>query len=480
MQRQAKTFQWNETIPATRTTADYQSSHLAHHVPPMHYPGCVTQADVQVMTRAKGIYIWDNDGNRYLDGMSGMWCTAVGYGREELAQAAAQQMRELSYASLCFANTHPAIVEYSERLFEVLPSNFSHICHTNSGSEANETLIRTVSHFWKIMGKPEKTIFIARENGYHGSTVGSASLGGMKNMHTMGNLPMPDVVHIGEPHWFSYKGELNEHEFGLAAAGELEQRILELGADKVAAFVAEPFQGAGGMIFPPASYWPEIQRICRKYDVLICADEVVGGFGRTGEWFSHQHFGFVPDTLSIAKGMTSGYIPMGGLVLCKRIADAIMGSKEPYAHGFTYQAHPVAAAVALANLNILQRENIVQRVKRDTGPYLHQCLQEAFGDHPLVADIQGTGLIACLQLGLSRAERTGFAREDVTNAVGEYCSQAARNAGLIVRAIKGRVIMAPPLVITRQEIDELVDKLKLAVDQTAEQLGMSTRQMPCV
>jgi adenosylmethionine-8-amino-7-oxononanoate aminotransferase len=441
-----------------------------HHLNPFEDMKYASPKTMLVMAKAKGVYIWDNEGNRYLDGFSGLWCTAVGYGRQELVDAAARQMQELSYYNLFFNTTHTPVVNLSEKLFELLPRQFSHVVYTNSGSEANEVLIRTVRHYWNAVGKPEKKILISRNNGYHGSTIGSASLGGMTHMHEKIGLPIPGIVHIGEPYWYGCPDDVTPEEFGLRAARELETKILELGADKVAAFVAEPFQGAGGMIFPPTTYWPEIQRICRKYDVLLCADEVIGGFGRTGEWFAHQHFGFEPDTISIAKGLTSGYVPMGGLVLSRRIVDALAAGGGIFAHGLTYQGHPVAAAVALANLKLLDEGGIVNTLKCDTGPYFQKSLREAFEDHPLVGEIQGAGAIAALQFAKSKERKEHFANE---GAIAAYCQQVAFQQGLIVRAmLPGRVALAPPLVSTRSEIDELIGKLKVAVDQTAARLGM--------
>ncbi|WP_374422292.1 aminotransferase class III-fold pyridoxal phosphate-dependent enzyme, partial [Chromobacterium sp.] len=301
------------------------------------------------------------------------------------------------------------------------------------------------------------------------STVGSASLGGMKFMHEMGDLPIPGVEHIGEPYWFAHGGGLSPEAFGRQCAQELEDKILALGADKVAAFVAEPFQGAGGMIFPPDSYWPEIQRICRQYEVLLCADEVIGGFGRTGEWFAHQHFNFQPDTLSIAKGLTSGYIPMGGLVLSRRIGETLVEQGGVFAHGLTYSGHPVAAAVALANLGVLQDEGLVERARTDTGPYLQTCLREVFGQHPLVGEIQGAGLVAALQFCRDKATRQRFADE---TDISWRCRSIGFDEGVILRSTLGRMIMAPALVISRSEIDELIDKTRIAVDRTAEEMDL--------
>lgn len=450
------------------TTQEYQALDAAHHIHAFLDQKTLNEEGALVIAKGQGLNLWDTDGKRYLDGMSGLWCTALGYGRADLNAAASRQLEELPYYNLFFHTTHPRVVELSELLFSLLPKHYSHAIYTNSGSEANEVLIRTVRRYWQVVGKPSKSIMIGRWNGYHGSTLGSTALGGMGFMHEMGGM-LPGFAHIGEPYYFVEGGELSEEAFGLKAARELEAKILELGAENVAAFVAEPFQGAGGMIFPPPSYWAEVQRICRQYDVLLCADEVIGGFGRTGEWFAHQHFGFQPDTLTIAKGLTSGYIPMGGLVLSGRIADALVQEGGVFAHGLTYAGHPVAAAVAIANLTALRDEKIVETVKADTGPYLQKLLRETFKDHPLIGDIQGTGLVAALQFAEDKATRKRFANE---NDIAWHCRTVGFDEGLIIRSTLGRMIMAPALVATHAELDELVAKTKRAVDRTGRELNL--------
>lgn len=450
------------------TTKEYQALDAAHHIHAFLDQKTLNEQGALVIARGQGLNLWDSDGKRYLDGMSGLWCTALGYGRADLNAAAARQLEELPYYNLFFHTTHPRVVELSELLFSLLPAHYSHAIYTNSGSEANEVLIRSVRRYWQVVGKPQKKIMIGRWNGYHGSTLGSTALGGMGFMHEMGGM-LPDFAHIGEPYYFAAGGDLSEDEFGLEAARELEAKILELGAENVAAFVAEPFQGAGGMIFPPASYWAEIQRICRQHDVLLCADEVIGGFGRTGEWFAHQHFGFQPDTLTIAKGLTSGYIPMGGLVLSRRIADALVQEGGVFAHGLTYAGHPVAAAVAIANLTALRDERIVERVKADTGPYLQQLLRDTFGEHPLIGEIQGTGLVAALQFAEDRASRKRFANE---NDIAWHCRNVGFDEGLIIRSTLGRMIVAPALVASHAELDELVEKTRRALDRTGRELNL--------
>lgn len=450
------------------TTKEYQALDAAHHIHAFLDQKALNEKGALVIAKGQGLNLWDTDGKRYLDGMSGLWCTALGYGRKDLNEAAARQLEELSYYNLFFHTTHPRVVELSELLFSLLPPRYSHVIYTNSGSEANEVLIRTVRRYWQVAGKPQKKIMIGRWNGYHGSTLGSTALGGMGFMHEMGGM-LPDFAHIGEPYYYMHGGELDEETFGLQAARELESKILELGAENVAAFVAEPFQGAGGMIFPPASYWGEIQRICRKYDVLICADEVIGGFGRTGEWFAHQHFGFEPDTISVAKALTSGYIPMGGLVLGKRIGEALVEEGGVFAHGLTYAGHPVAAAVAIANLKALRDERIIETVKYDTGPYLQKLLRDTFADHPLIGEVQGAGLVAALQFAEDKATRKRFANE---NDIAWHCRTVGFEEGLIIRSTLGRMIMAPALVATHAELDELVEKTKKAVDRTVRELNL--------
>ncbi|HCN44224.1 MAG TPA: aspartate aminotransferase family protein [Pseudomonas sp.] len=457
----------NAPFVPQRQTRDYQAADAAHHIHAFLDQKALNAEGPRVIVGGERLHLWDSEGKRYLDGMSGLWCTQLGYGRKDLTAAAATQMDQLAYYNMFFHTTHPAVIELSELLFSLLPKHYSHAIYTNSGSEANEVLIRTVRRYWQVVGQPNKKIMIGRWNGYHGSTLAATALGGMKFMHEMGGL-IPDVAHIDEPYWYAEGGELTPAEFGRRCALQLEEKILELGAENVAGFIAEPFQGAGGMIFPPESYWPEIQRICRQYDVLLCADEVIGGFGRTGEWFAHEYFGFEPDTLSIAKGLTSGYVPMGGLVLSKRIAEALVERGGVFAHGLTYSGHPVAAAVAIANLKALRDEGIVRQVKEDTGPYLQRILREVFDNHPLIGQVQGTGLVAALQFAEDKATRKRYANE---NDLAWQCRTFGFEEGVIIRSTLGRMIMAPALIANHSELDELVEKTRRAVDRTAQALG---------
>ncbi|MGB5957603.1 aspartate aminotransferase family protein [Pseudomonas sp.] len=457
----------NAPFAPQRQTRDYQAADAAHHIHAFLDQKALNAEGPRVIVGGERLHLWDSEGKRYLDGMSGLWCTQLGYGRRDLTAAAATQMDQLAYYNMFFHTTHPAVIELSELLFSLLPGHYSHAIYTNSGSEANEVLIRTVRRYWQVVGQPNKKIMIGRWNGYHGSTLAATALGGMKFMHEMGGL-IPDVAHIDEPYWYAEGGDLTPAEFGRRCALQLEEKILELGAENVAGFIAEPFQGAGGMIFPPESYWPEIQRICRQYDVLLCADEVIGGFGRTGEWFAHEYFGFEPDTLSIAKGLTSGYVPMGGLVLSKRIAEALVERGGVFAHGLTYSGHPVAAAVAIANLKALRDEGIVRQVKDDTGPYLQRILREVFADHPLIGQVQGAGLVAALQFAEHKPTRKRFANE---NDLAWQCRTFGFEEGVVIRSTLGRMIMAPALIANHSELDELVEKTRVAVDRTARLVG---------
>jgi putrescine aminotransferase len=452
-----------------RTTAEYRALDAAHHLHPFSDMAALNRAGSRVIVKAEGVHLVDSDGRRMIDGMAGLWCVNVGYGRRELAEAAYRQMQELPFYNTFFKTTHPPVIELSALLAELAPAPFNRFFYCSSGSEANDTMLRVVHRYWAAAAKPQKKFVIARRNGYHGSTIAGGTLGGMDFMHEQMPSKVENIVHIDQPYWFGEGGDMTPEAFGLERARQLEARILELGADQVAAFVGEPFQGAGGVIFPPSTYWPEIQRICRKYDVLLAADEVIGGFGRTGEWFAHQHFGFEPDIITLAKGLTSGYVPMGAVGLHDRVADVIVANDE-FSHGFTYSGHPVAAAVAVANLKLLRDERIVERVKHDTGPYFQQRLRETLRAHPIVGEIAGAGLVAGIQLAQEPRTRKRFANGD---EVGTLCRDFCFEGNLVMRASDDRMLLSPPLVISHAEIDELVAKARSAIDATARALGLS-------
>ncbi|HFH3002218.1 TPA: putrescine--pyruvate aminotransferase [Pseudomonas aeruginosa] len=442
-------------------TREWQALSRDHHLPPFTDYKQLNEKGARIITKAEGVYIWDSEGNKILDAMAGLWCVNVGYGREELVQAATRQMRELPFYNLFFQTAHPPVVELAKAIADVAPEGMNHVFFTGSGSEANDTVLRMVRHYWATKGQPQKKVVIGRWNGYHGSTVAGVSLGGMKALHEQGDFPIPGIVHIAQPYWYGEGGDMSPDEFGVWAAEQLEKKILEVGEENVAAFIAEPIQGAGGVIVPPDTYWPKIRKILAKYDILFIADEVICGFGRTGEWFGSQYYGNAPDLMPIAKGLTSGYIPMGGVVVRDEIVEVLNQGGEFY-HGFTYSGHPVAAAVALENIRILREEKIIEKVKAETAPYLQKRWQE-LADHPLVGEARGVGMVAALELVKNKKTRERF----TDKGVGMLCREHCFRNGLIMRAVGDTMIISPPLVIDPSQIDELITLARKCLDQTA-------------
>ena len=441
-------------------TLAWQNLSNDHHLAPFSDFKQLKAVGPRIITHAKGVYLWDSEGHKILDGMAGLWCVAIGYGRDELADAASKQMRELPYYNLFFMTAHPPVLELSKAIAEIAPEGMNHVFFTGSGSEGNDTMLRMVRHYWAIKGQPDKKVIISRKNGYHGSTVAGASLGGMTYMHEQGDLPIPGITHIPQPYWFGEGGDMSPEEFGIWAANQLEEKILELGVDNVGAFIAEPIQGAGGVIVPPESYWPRIKEILAKYDILFVADEVICGFGRTGEWFGSDFYDLKPDMMTIAKGLTSGYIPMGGLIVRDEVV-AVLNEGGDFNHGFTYSGHPVAAAVGLENIRILRDEKIIENVHNETAPYLQKRLRE-LNDHPLVGEVRGVGLLGAIELVQDKATRKRYEGK----GVGMICRQFCFDNGLIMRAVGDTMIIAPPLVISKAEIDELVTKARKCLDLT--------------
>ncbi len=447
-------------------TKEWQAIDSRHHLHPFTDYKATHAKGSRIITRGEGVYIWDSNGNRILDGMAGLWCVNIGYGRKELLDAAHRQMAELPYYNTFFQTSHPPALELARLLAEVTPEGLNHVFFTNSGSESNDTVLRTVRRYWELEGKPSKTIVISRKNAYHGSTIAGASLGGMTPMHRQGGLPIPDIVHITQPYWYLEGGDASPDEFGLDAARALERKIAELGEDRVAAFIAEPIQGAGGVVVPPDTYWPEIKRICERHEILLVADEVICGFGRTGKWFGSDYYDLKPDLMSIAKGLSSGYLPIGGVMFSDQVAEALIEKGGEFQHGFTYSGHPVCCAVATANVRILRDEGIVERVENDTGPYFQARLRE-LGDHPLVGEVRGAGLIAGILLVKDKRTRKRFVRP---GDVGLICRDYSLDNGLVMRATEDSMVLSPPLVISREEIDELVALARKSLDMTAAEL----------
>ena len=389
-----------------------------------------------------------------------------GYGRKDLAEVARKQIEQLPYYNSFFQTAHPPVIDLSTLLSEVTQDHLTHVFLTNSGSESNDTVVRMARYFWQCMGHPEKQVIISRRNAYHGSTIAGASLSGMQAMHEQGGLPIADIVHIGQPFWYREGGDLTPEEFGKKVAGELEQKIEELGEHRVAAFIAEPIQGAGGVIVPPETYWPEISAICQRHQILLVADEVICGFGRTGEWFASDYYGLKPDLMPIAKGLSSGYLPIGGVMVSEHIARVIIEEGGEFTHGMTYAGHPAACAVAAANIRILRDEGIIDRVRTETGPYLQQRWAE-LADHPLVGEVRGLGFLGALEIVADKDTRAQF---EPSGTTGPLCRDIAANLGLVMRAVGDSMIISPPLIMSKEEIDELVELAGKALDKTLDQV----------
>jgi putrescine aminotransferase len=459
----------SQTVAKSNQTKRWQEMDAAHHLHPFTTHHELAKKGARVITKAKGVYIWDSEGNRLIDGMAGLWCVQVGYGREELAEAGYKALKELPFYNTFFQTTHPYAAELSAKLAEVTPKGIDRFFFANSGSEGNDSAVKIIRYYWNLRGKPQKKVIIARKKAYHGVTMASASLSGLTSMHPQADLPLPGFVHIDCPYWYGDGGDMTPEDFGLKIARKLEEKILELGAENIAAFVAEPIQGAGGLIIPPSTYWPEINRICKKYDILLHVDEVICGFGRTGKWFGSDTYGIEPDMINMAKGLSSGYQPIAAVGIGGRIGEAIFNSSEEWSHGFTYSGHPVACAVALANLDVMQKEKLVEKAGGEIGAYFQKKLKE-LEDHPLVGETRGVGLIGGIELVKDKKTREKYPSE---LDVGYRCRVHCFDNGLVMRAIGDTMVLSPPLVITKGELDELFGLARRCIDLIAKDLGRS-------
>lgn len=448
-------------IPNHLPTSELQALDAAHHMHPFTAGAALAAKGTRVITSANGVRLTDSDGQELIDGMAGLWCVNIGYGREELARAAADQMRQLPYYNTFFQTSHPPVIALAERVAELAPEGLNHVFFAGSGSEANDTNIRLVRHYWAAKGQPNKKMIISRRNAYHGSSMGSGSLGGMTAIHSQGGLPIPDIHHIGQPDWYGEGGSMTPEAFGLARAQELEAAIRFFGEGRIGAFIAEPIQGAGGVIIPPDTYWPEIQRICDAHEILLIADEVICGFGRTGEWFGSDYYGIRPDIMTIAKGLSSGYAPIGGSIVADHVAEVI-GADE-FNHGYTYSGHPVSCAVALENLRILEDEDIPGHVRTVAGPALTEAWA-GLGDHPLIGQARTLGMLGALEMTPDKETRAPFAAPKGT--IGLICRDACFANGLVMRHVGDRMIVSPPLVMTPEDIAEMARRARRSLDQT--------------
>jgi len=436
---------------------------VAHHLPAQQDHGHIRDlGGSRIITRAQGCTLYDGDGTALLDGMAGLWCVQVGYGREELAAAAHDQMLELAYYNTFFKTATPPAVLLAAKIAGLLGGELQHIFFNSSGSEAADTVLRLARAYWQMKGRPERQIIIARVNGYHGSTVAGASLGGMKAMHAQGGPWVPGIEHVIQPYPFGEGFGEDPEAFGRRAADAVEERILEVGPENVAAFFGEPVQGAGGVIIPPEAYWPRVEAICRKYGILLACDEVICGFGRLGHWFGFQHFGIKPDLVSMAKGLSSGYLPISAVGVADHIVEALRDLGDDFVHGYTYSGHPTCAAVALKNIEILERENLVERTRVDTGPYLAAALRH-LSDHPLVGEARSLGLIGAVEIVSRKGTNERFVMDG--GSAGILVRDICIRRGLMVRAVRDSLVMSPPLIITFAEIDQLIGTIRDALDE---------------
>ncbi|MEP4486452.1 MAG: aspartate aminotransferase family protein [Halioglobus sp.] len=450
-------------------TAALRQLDQSHHLHPFTDFQDYANHGGRIVNKAEHIYIYDSEGHKMLDGMSGLWCCNLGYSQKTIIEAVNQQMQELPYYNNFFNCSNQPAVELAKALVDVTPAQFNHVFFTNSGSEANDTNIRLVHRYYDLLGKPDKKQIISRKNAYHGSTIAAASLGGMSAMHKQAR-GLDYVHHINQPHWFEEGGDMDPDEFGLKVARELDAMIDHLGEGNVAAFIAEPVQGAGGVIIPPDTYWPEIQRICDERDILLILDEVICGFGRTGRWFGCETYDLKPDLMTFAKAITNGYMPLGGVMVSDKVTDVLMSGGGEFAHGLTYSGHPASCAAGLETLRILRDGNIIETAANTIGPHLQTRLRE-FEDHPIVGQVRGKGMFAAVELVRDKTTRE---RLEAESGGAVFCRNRANSNGLMVRQTGDAMIMAPPLVCDMGEIDTLVDKLGAALDETAAHYGISS------
>ncbi len=419
----------------------------------------------RVQARAKGAYVWDDQGKQYLEGMAGLWCTSLGYGEEELIQAATQQMRKLSYSQMFGGQTNEPSVLLAEKLCGMLPMTDARIFFGLSGSDANDTQVKLMRYYHNLIGKPQKKKIISRMRGYHGVTLASGSLTGLPPFHSHFDLPIDGILHTDAPHY--YRGRVDgesETRFVDRIVGNLEKLIYREGPDTVAAFIAEPVPGAGGVIVPPSGYYEKIQAVLKAHDILFIDDEVINGFGRLGEPFGAQAMGIEPTTMSFAKAISSAYLPISAVAVPEFMYDVLVeGSRElgNFSHGFTYSGHPVCAAVALRTLELYEERDLFAHAAKIAVPF--QAALASFADHPLVGEARGMGLMGAIELVADKATGEAFA---TSKGVGAYCSQQALERGLIVRNLGDSIAFCPPLIITEAHVDEMFEKFRGALSAT--------------
>lgn len=444
-------------------TAQLQVLDAAHHLHPFTDHTNLRAGGARVIVKGDGAYIWDSEGNRILDGMAGLWTTAVGYGNKELADAAYEQMVQLPFYNTFFRTTHPPVIALSKKLAEIAPPNLNQVFFGSSGSESNDTAIRLIRHYWHLKGEPKRHIIISRKMAYHGSTIAAGSMGGMAHVHAHSYPVYPGFTHIMDPYWFGEGGDGETLEaFGLRAAQALEDEILRVGPENVAAFAGEPVQGAGGVKIAPASYWPAVQKIIDKYGILFLADEVICGFGRLGQWFGSQHYNIRPNLITFAKASTSGYLPLSGVIVDDKIVAALLAHDDDFNHGYTYSGHPVACAVGLKNIEIIERDGLRERVNDTLAPTLAKLLAK-FKDHPLVGEVRSAGFLGAIELVADKRSRRRFADP---GRVGLMCRNHFFENGFIMRAVYDTMVCSPPLIWTDAQFEEAERAIGKSLDQT--------------
>ena len=451
------------------------SRDIAFHLHPYSNLRRLERQGELLMTEGKGVRVKDEAGKEYLEGCAGLWCTSLGFGEERLIEAAARQMRKLSFYHSFHHKSHDVVGELAERLIAMMPVKMSHAFFNNSGSEANDTAVKIVWYYNNARGRPRKKKIIARFKSYHGVTVASASLSGLPNNHRSFDLPIANIRHADCPHHyrFAHPGE-GEEDFATRLAENLDLMIQREDPETVAAFIAEPVMGAGGVIMPPRTYFEKIQKVLKKHDVLFIADEVITGFGRTGKMFGTETFDLKPDIITVAKALSSAYLPISATVVNEPIYQALADESDKigiFAHGYTYSGHPVCCAVAIETLKIYEERDIIGHVQK-VAPRLQNGLRQRFADHPLVGEIRGLGLVAGVELVADKTTKAPF---DPSHGAGNILTAEINKHGLILRQIGDAQAFAPPLVISEGEIDEMLDRFGKALDDTAAQLSPRQR-----
>lgn len=455
----------------TTHTASAREADRRTHLHPFTSAAEHAEAPPKLMVAGDGIHVRDDNGKTYLDAMSGLWCVNVGYGRDEIVDAAAQQARRLPYYHTFAGMANEPVARLADRLVSLAPGNMSRVFFGSSGSDTNDTQVKIVRYYHNVLGKPEKKKIIGRLGGYHGSTMAGASLSGLPHMHAAFDLPLPGFLHVDMPHYWRHAPDgTSELEFSQLLAQNLEQCIVREGPETVAAFIVEPVQGAAGVIPPPDGYFEAIVPILRKYDILFIVDEVICGFGRLGAWWGSNIYGLEPDLVSAAKGLTSGYVPMSACIISEKVWEVLReGSAQygPFAHGYTYSGHPVGAAAALANLDIIEGEGLVENAA-EVGAYFQSSLREAFADHPLVGEIRGLGLMAGIELVEDRETKKAF---DPDLAVAKRLQGLLMAEGLICRPVFNTLAFSPPLILSKNDVDSIVAMFSAGLKKLTKELG---------